>query len=274
MRRASEETLTSGTRGAWLTTDRFISSLSQSPCKGFHHTRSSQGVLRQTYTRTRLESAFSERAGSSQNITGRLACRNDMHNHFPSSTRLVLNAMEEVAWMAQSRWKAMGNRWELFQRQTEMCFKKHRVINKPNDSKFRRMADDTEEETKGYRGPRLTVCPLHLKPKHLVRCGHPLQHDSILWLQTLWMNGVQEAVPTGFGQVRSTHSQQQEQNAVMTFPIRTVNAKRLHPQWKKHKPRITANLIGFHCIWFQRNFLDNTPSLQTGWEVGGSTPDN
>lgn len=120
--------------------------------------------------------------------------------------------------MAQSRWKAMESRWELFQRQTEMCFKKHRVINKPNDSKFRRMADDTEEETKGCRGPRLTVCPLHLKPKHLVRCGHPLQHDSILWLQTLWMNGVQEAVPTGFGQVRSTHSQQQEQNAVMTFP--------------------------------------------------------
>lgn len=34
MRRVSEETLTSGTRGAWLTTDRFISSLSQFPVQG------------------------------------------------------------------------------------------------------------------------------------------------------------------------------------------------------------------------------------------------
>lgn len=53
--------------------------------------------------------------------------------------------------MAQSRWKAMGNRWKLFQRQTEVCFKKHRVINKPNYSKFRRMADDTQEETEVQR---------------------------------------------------------------------------------------------------------------------------
>lgn len=51
--------------------------------------------------------------------------------------------------MAQSRWKAMGSRWELFQRQTEMCFKKHRVINKPNDLKFRRMADDTGKRQRG-----------------------------------------------------------------------------------------------------------------------------
>lgn len=43
----------------------------------------------------------------------------------------------------------MGSRWELFQRQTEMCFKKHRVINKPNYSKFRRMADDTGKRQRG-----------------------------------------------------------------------------------------------------------------------------
>lgn len=123
--------------------------------------------------------------------------------------------------MAQSRWKAMGNRWELFQRQTEMCFKKHRVINKPNYSKFRRMADDTEEETKGSGGLQRSTPHCLPSPPEAQASGAlwpPLQHNSILWLQNLWMNGVKEAVPTGFGQVRSTHSRQQEQNSVMTFP--------------------------------------------------------
>lgn len=76
--------------------------------------------------------------------------------------------------MAQSRWKAMGNRWEPFQRQTEMCFKKHRVINKPNYSKFRRMADDTEEETKGSGG-------LQRSTPHCLPSPPEAQASGALW---------------------------------------------------------------------------------------------
>lgn len=157
----------------------------------------------------------------------------------------------------------------LFQRQTEACFKKHRVINKPNYSKFRSTTDDTQEETKRSRGLQrstLTVCPHHLKPKHLVRCAHPLQNDSILWLQNLRRNRVQEAVPTGFGQVRSTHNQQQEQNSIIIFPkdcdrqVYTLSGKNTNPQ-------SLQTWLGFIVFGSRGNFLDNTPRLKTG--VGG-----
>lgn len=113
-------------------------------CRGVQHTHSPLGGLRCPYTRTRLEAAFSERADSSQSITG-LACQNDMPNHFPSP-KTIFHAIKEVALMAQSRW---GASWEA----DENCFTGklkcalrsiNKVINKPNYSKFRSTTDNPE----------------------------------------------------------------------------------------------------------------------------------
>lgn len=123
----------------------------------------------------------------------------------------------------ESNGKQMG----LFQRQTEACFKKHRVINKPNYSKFRSTTDDTQEETKRSRGLQrstLTVCPHHLKPKHLVRCAHPLQNDSILWLQNLRRTecrrlSLQALVRSG------AHTISSKSKIPSLFSLRTVTVK-------------------------------------------------
>lgn len=67
--------------------------------------------------------AFSERADSSQGITG-LACRKDIHNHFPSP-KTIFNTIKRGRLNGSEQMENfMGNRWELLQRQTEMCFKK------------------------------------------------------------------------------------------------------------------------------------------------------
>lgn len=71
--------------------------------------------------------------------------------------------------------------------------------------------------------------------------------------------------PAGFGQVRSTHGPQQQQIPMITFPKDHEHQKLSVLSVKKHNPRITANLPGFHCIWFQSN-LWNTHGLR--WEEG------
>lgn len=122
--------------------------------------------------------------------------------------------------MAQSRWKAMGNRWELFQRQTEMCFKKHRVINKPNYSKFRRRADDTEEETKGCRGLQRSA-PRCLPPPPEAQASGALWPPAATQLHSVAPEPQDERSAGGCpyrlwsGQ---EHTQQQEQNSIIAFP--------------------------------------------------------
>lgn len=60
-------------------------------------------------------------ADLSLGITG-LTWGKDIHNHF-SSPKTIFNTIVEVAFNGSEQMESfMGNRWELLQRQTKMCF--------------------------------------------------------------------------------------------------------------------------------------------------------
>lgn len=75
--------------------------------------------------------------------------------------------------------------------------------------------------------------------------------------------------PAGFGQVRCTHSQQQQQNPMIAFPKDHGHQKLSVLSVKNINPESRQTCLGFTVFGTKANFLHNTHGLR--WGAGTNT---
>lgn len=136
---------------------------------------------------------------------------------------IIFQALKEVAFVVQSRWESL---WET----DRMCLKGNlkcalkninKVINKPNYSKFRRMADDTDWETQVRMAAEAHAPQCACSTRGLSTCCSVATHyntTTFCCTRTSGWTDCERLSPEGFGQVRNTHGQQQQQSPMITFP--------------------------------------------------------